>query len=230
MTMSLFGNNDNPLTKEQQTKVTLAELGGGAVGAGLGALGGKVMNAANEKKTLIDGLAATKDKEVAEGNWRTLLSLQKGEITLEDLPVDQRKFFAKQLQENAGDLTYMANNYKGEKDLMNELRRGKVEPLFPDQKPSLMNLLFQKAPQTVDLTKDNVEPLFRGANEHKMEIPHKYTAPKSPLLTGGLGIAGMMGAGYALKKHYANQNEGTHNEDDLQRLQNMLNALQNREE
>lgn len=221
--MALFG--DNQLSKDQQRNVTLAQIGGGVTGLGVGALAAKGADAFHEKKLLERGLTQSRDKEIAAGNWETLMALYKGELSLEDLPLGKKDYFTKDLQENADDLAYYAKNPMEFRKALEQLNAGRVQPIAPDQSPSLLDFVFNKGKNLVDLRPDNVVPLFEGANEHKLLTPHPIQSPKRGLLMGGAGLAGMAGAGSLLQHQYHKQNEREQPEKDLQKLEELLLAL-----
>lgn len=203
--MSLFGGS--PYSAEQNNRITLAELAGGAVGAGGGYVASRISDERYKNKLLQEGLKTTRDKEIAEKNWKILLDLYKGNMTIEDLPLEKREFYTQQLEENAEDLKHLARNPKEARQSFEELRRGKVEPLFK----------HEKAPS---------RPLFpRSLEEIRRPNPYAIHNPKTRFLPALMGMAGMWGAGSMLRKHYDKTNQEQYSEEDLERLQGMLWAL-----
>jgi hypothetical protein len=80
----------------------------------------------------------------------------------------------------------------------------------------------------VDLRGGNVVPLFSGEKEALMEIPHEIHNPKAYGLAGMLAAGGLIGAGYLAERKYEKENKGKYNEQDLDQLQKMLQALKAR--
>lgn len=222
--MSLF--NNEKLSTEQDVKTNLAQLAGGAVGAGLGFLAGIPLSARHENKLLDEAVKASRDKEIAEKNWNILLKLKKGNVTLDDLDFGERDFFAKQLEENAEDLDYLIKNPQEAKRSMDDLRSGKVQPLFGKDTPK--RGLFQRGGVGVDLRPSNVVPLFK--DENKLLFPHKVQHPRTKSLAPLLGLAGAYGAGHLATKHYMKANEEKYREEELQKFKEMLALANSTEE
>lgn len=221
--MSLFDNKK--LSTEQDVKVNLAHLAGGAAGAGLGYLASIPMTAHHENQLVQEGLKLTRDKEISEKNWNILVELKKGNITLEDMPISQRDFFAKQLEENAEDLDYLIKNPQELKRSMADLKGGKVQQLFGSETPK--KGLFQRGGGGVDLRPSNVVPLFQ--DESKLLFPHKVQYPKTKALAPLLGLVGAYGAGHLATQHYMKENEELYREEDLKKFKEMM-ALANSSE
>lgn len=220
--LSLFGNDN--LDSEQRRKVHLAQLGGGLAGAGAGFLTSKVMDARHEGSLFEAGMDATRDNEKAELQWKRLMDLYLGKITIRDIPIPERDFYSRKLEENKETLEFFRKNPEEFEQSFNDIKGGRLQPLF-GQKPSFKDLLFRKRPSHVDLRGENVVPLFSGEKEALMEIPHSIHNPKAYGLAGTLATMGAVGAGYLTEKKYQKENKGKYDEQDLDKLQQMLQAL-----
>lgn len=223
--LSLFGNDN--LDSNQNRKVHLAQLGGGLAGAGAGVLAGKVMDAAYEKSLFEAGIDATKDNEKAELQWKRLMDLYLGKITIRDIPIPERDFYSKQLEENKETLENFRKNPAEFEKAFNEVKGGRLQPLF-GQKPSIKDFLLKKRHSHVDLRGENVFPLFSGDKANLMEIPHENRNPKTYGLAGLLAGVGLLGTGYLMERKYEKENERNYNEQDLEKLQKMLQELKAR--
>lgn len=224
--MSLFGEQSTVHSKEQQRKTTLAELAGGGIGAGAGLIASKLGNLKYQERALKSGLSQTKDIQNAEKHWKTMLDLTNGKLTMQDVPFNKREFYQKQMEENTDDLNYMKEHPSKSPQLLQELGRGKVEKLFPDQaEPSKIKQLMDSFKKKQVVLGGNVEPLFAGAQEERMFFPHTLENPALHSLPAFMGLAGMYGAGVMARKHFDKENEGQQEEHDLNRLQELLLAL-----
>lgn len=171
--MSIIGGGSSEYTEKENRNITLAELGGGGIGAGAGLLASFPMDAMYQKKLVERSKQLNMDKEIAKRNWETLLQLYKGTLSLKDLPESQRDFFARQLEENADDLKHLSRNPLEAKKSLQEITHGIVEPFTGADKPKM-----------------------------KGRFPYKVRSPLSPALPGAIGLAGMIGAGAGLRKLY----------------------------
>jgi hypothetical protein len=222
--LSLFGNSE--LDAKQKRKVYLSQFAGGLGGAGIGAIASKVLNAAHEKKLFEEGIEDTRMDAQTEKDWKILMDLYNGKITMRDIPIPQRDFYEQQLEENKEQLEAFRRNPQAAEEMFENTRSGNLHPLFEDKRPSFKDFLFKRKPSQVDLTKENVVPMFEEAS--KMEIPHGYISPRSAILPSMLGLAGMTGAGYLMERKYQNENQDKYSENDLTRLNQMLEALRSR--
>lgn len=228
--MGLFDQPNAEHTKEQKKKVILSELGGATLGAGLGSLGVKIGDVHYQSQALKNGLKLTRAKEIAAKDWKTLFALSNGNLTLEDLPFENRKFFKQQLEENGEQLNYFKQHPRDALQGMKELQKGKVQRLFPNQaEPSKLKSLLQSFQKQKVVLGKNVEPLFTGAQESKMLYPHNITNPALRSLPVLTGLAGLYGAGAIARRHFDKENEKHQEEHDLDRLQKLLKALKAKE-
>jgi hypothetical protein len=228
--VSLFGGDHPGYSKNQKTKITASELGGGAVGAGAGLLTRHALNVNYRNELLDKGNRISRDKELASQNWTVLLDLTRGKISLEDFPSEQRDFYAKKLVENADDLNYFKHNPSEAKKALSELEAGKVQPLFSNQQqPSKLKSFLDSFKRKQVVLGKNVEPLFTGKQEYKMFFPHEIENPQFRAISPFLGMAGMVGTGMLMKRHYDKANQSNQQNNDLEKLHTLLQQLKGKE-
>lgn len=199
--MSLFGG-DSKLTPKEDITVGLAELGGGAVGLGVGALAGIPLDIRYQNKSVEQAQQLYNDRQASRKHWETLLDLTKGKLSLEDLPEEKRSFYEKQLKDLSDDLHFLkANPLEARKSLRSMTDTGEVVK-FPHNNKSTLKNIF---PQLGDVTPEKLRLISPNANT-KLRL-HKVRHPASRLLPGALGVVGFVSGGAALKNHYLKENE-----------------------
>lgn len=225
--MSLFDGQSTPHSKEQQRKVTMAELAGAGIGLGTGAIAGALGNIKYRENARKDAFQQSKDLDNSEENWRKMIDLHTGKMKFKDMGERERRRFVGLLDENKDDLDYLKEHPNEVEPLLKDMKRGQVIPLFPDQaEPSKVKQIIEEfTPKKVDLRGENVKPLF--ADEEM--IPHIMENPVFKGLPPLLGLAGMTVAGMMARKHFDKQNESHKDEHDLNRLQELLDALKAKE-
>lgn len=173
--MPLFFRNQN-ISDEEQLKANLASLAGGAAGFAGGTTASIPFDASYQTKLLNQARQLEKDKTLARENWKTLLQIAKGHISLDDLPPNDREFFADQLVKQKKMLDFLIKNPLEAKNALDDLSP-KVHVLHPT--------ITASAPMT-------------GIFEKKVQAP---ISKHLPFVLGGLGLAG---AGIGVEKYYEN--------------------------
>lgn len=225
--MSLFGEQQTVHSKDQKIKTTLAELAGAGAGAGIGLVGMKLGNIKYHNDALKAGLEHTQDLKDSEQNWRTMMGIHNGDIDRRSLDEFDQRRFLNLMDEHKDDLEYMKQHPREAESMIRDMASGQVVPLHPEQaKPSQMNQLLESFKKKRVELGGNVVPLFE---DERIQIPHMLENPKLNSLPPLLGLAGMYGAGILAKKHFDNENQGQQETHDLNRLQEMLAKLKEKE-
>lgn len=230
--MSLFGGKDTSHSKKQQRRTTLAELAGAGAGVGAGTVAAQLGHVKYQQNSHNQAMQDSKDINDTEQNWKTMLDIQNGKINMDDLDERKQRRFKRLIEDNAEDLNYYQEHPKEFNSLLKDLKQGQVVPLNPNQKqPSVLKQLVERlSPQKpVDLRGGNVEPLFTGQEEARMMFPNIIEHPAMYGIPAFFGLAGMAGAGMIARKHYDKVNEKNQEDDDLDKLQQMLSALKEKE-
>ncbi|MGG4438247.1 hypothetical protein AAXE64_27230 [Priestia megaterium] len=178
MPLSLFGDKTEE-EKQKELKLGLAALAGSGIGWQAGSLASLPLDARHQNKLTEEALQLTKDKEDALEHWRTLIKIERGQLSFDDLPEADRDFYRKEYAENIDDLKALARNPYELKRSMDDLKQGTVKPLFG------------KLPKAT----------MRG------DFPEKVRHPYSRMLPGIGGILGGIGAEVAMNQFLEKEDE-----------------------
>jgi hypothetical protein len=127
--MSLFGAKTEEERKEQIQRgvVGLAGIGVGAGGAYAATF---PLDAMYQKKLTRQAIQSSDKTKEALDHWKVLLQLEKGQLSLEDLPEEDREFYAQELADNSAELKVISRDPYKKKLSLDEMRHGSVSPLF----------------------------------------------------------------------------------------------------
>jgi hypothetical protein len=176
--MPLFTRGNPELTDRENLQVSLAHVAGTGAGLGIGTLASYPLDARYQNRLLENAKKAQVDNEMAKKHWITLLQLERRQITLNDLPANDREFYSNLWKENSQTLKELASDPLKAKRALEAFDR-KVIPIG-DNLPK------------VKMTKD---------------FAFKVRSPQARVLLGGLGLAGLIAGGKGAEKYFLSRKE-----------------------
>lgn len=167
------------------------EIAGGLLGGAAGAGVSNLMDRRLEGKRVAEALASTNDKKVTRDQWRELLRLFEGKMTLDDFPPGEREKMKELLQTHNDQLRQMSRKPGMRAESFRDLNRGHVIDLGKGKKRVKQSMFA--------MDKGNLARFQDKVTQSKH--PHGWVAPI------GLGLVGSAAASRAIHKYQTRNQE-----------------------